>query len=191
MHDMAQGIIVGLGNPGRKYRHNRHNIGFLVADRLAAGSDIPFQWKRCRARVGEGQISGRFIILAKPQTFMNLSGESVVRLFKRYEATPGDLVVVHDDLDLDEGRIKLKRGGGHGGHNGLRSIMACCGTGEFIRVRVGIGRPAEEMEAADYVLSDFPDPSAVGEITARAAEMIEYLLLNDLEAAMNRFHSNQ
>lgn len=188
---MVQGIIVGLGNPGRKYRDNRHNIGFLVVDRLAAAADIPFKWKRCRARVGEGEISDRFVVLAKPQTFMNLSGESVVRLLKRYDAAPADLVVVHDDLDLDEGRIKLKRGGGHGGHNGLRSIMAYCGTDAFIRVRVGIGRPAEEMEAADYVLSDFPDPSPVGEITARVAEMIEYLLLHDLQAAMNRFHSNQ
>ena len=191
MHDMAQDIIVGLGNPGRTYRNNRHNIGFLVLNRLAAEAGIPFQWKRCKARVGEGEIAGRLVALAKPQTFMNRSGESVVRLLQRYEAVPGDLVVVHDDLDLDEGRIKLKRGGGHGGHNGLRSIMAYCGTGDFIRVRVGIGRPAEEMDAADYVLSDFPDPSAVGAVTAKAAEIIEYLLHNDLQAAMNRFHSNQ
>ncbi|MDX1764177.1 MAG: aminoacyl-tRNA hydrolase, partial [bacterium] len=158
---------------------------------LAVASHITFKWKRCGARVGEGEISGRFIVLAKPQTFMNRSGESVVRLLKRYESPPRDLVVVHDDLDLDEGRVKLKRGGGHGGHNGLRSIVACCGTGEFIRVRVGIGRPPKEMEAADYVLSDFPDPSAVGVVTAKATEIIEYLLRNDLQAAMNLFHSNQ
>lgn len=191
MHDMAQTIIVGLGNPGKQYRHNRHNIGFLVVDRLAAAVDIPFTRQRCLARVGDGEISGRVVLLAKPQTFMNRSGESVLRLLERYHVAPEDLVVVHDDLDLEEGRIKFKGGGGHGGHNGLRSIMAWCGTGAFIRVRVGIGRPVEGMEAATYVLKDFPNPLAVRKITSRAAEMIEYLLLNDLPTAMNRFHSKQ
>lgn len=191
VHDMAQTIIVGLGNPGRQYRHSRHNIGFLVVDRLAAAVDIPFTRQRCLARVGDGEISGRVVLLAKPQTFMNRSGESVLRLLERYHVAPEGLIVVHDDLDLEEGCIKLKGGGGHGGHNGLRSIMDCCGTGAFIRVRVGIGRPVEGMEAATYVLKDFPSPLAVRKITSRAAEMIEYLLLNDLPTAMNRFHSKQ
>jgi PTH1 family peptidyl-tRNA hydrolase len=188
---MVQRIIVGLGNPGKKYEKHRHNIGFFVLDALAARAGIRFERKMCRASIGEGSISHVPVILAKPQTFMNRSGDSVVRLLDYYDAFPEDLVIVHDDLDLEQGRIKLKGGGGDGGHNGLRSTIQRCGTGDFVRVRIGIDRPESGEEPADYVLSDFPDPHGLREIAAWAAEIIEYLLLNGLQAAMNRFHSNQ
>jgi PTH1 family peptidyl-tRNA hydrolase len=182
-------IIVGLGNPGRKYRHNRHNIGFQAVDGLAKKFGIRLWRKSCKAQIGRGEISGAPIILAKPQTFMNRSGESVALMCSRYKIFTGSLIVIHDDLDLEAGRIKLKKGGGHGGHNGLRSIMERCGDSEFVRIRIGIGRPQGGEEASEYVLKNFSDPAEARQGVEEVGDIVEFLLLNGLSEAMHRFHS--
>jgi PTH1 family peptidyl-tRNA hydrolase len=180
-------IIVGLGNPGRKYRHHRHNIGFLAVDGLAKRGGIRLWRRSCKAQVGKGDLFGVPVLLAKPQTFMNRSGESVTQLLQRFHSTLDSLIVIHDDLDLERGRIKVKQGGGHGGHNGLRSIMERCGAG-FIRIRIGIGRPGPGEDPADYVLKRFPGTSDAREGVEKAGEIVESLLLDGLSETMNRYH---
>jgi PTH1 family peptidyl-tRNA hydrolase len=180
-------IIVGLGNPGRKYCRHRHNIGFQVVDELAKREKIRLWRKSCKAQIGKGGISGVSVLLAKPQTFMNNSGESVALLLQRNNTSTESMIVIHDDLDLENGVIKLKKGGGHGGHNGLRSIIGKCGA-DFVRIRIGIGRPGERQDPAEYVLQNFSGSSESREGAERAIEIIEYLLLHSLTEAMNRFN---
>ena len=134
-------LIVGLGNPGFLYARNRHNIGFMCVSHLARMQDIRFDRKQGHARTGIGNIAGNRVVLARPQTYMNASGESVSALLKRLNVTPSDLIVIHDDLDLPPGKIRLRLGGSSGGHKGIDSIIARIGTRDFYRVRVGIGRP--------------------------------------------------
>ena len=185
---MEPRIIVGLGNPGAAYRKHRHNAGFQVVDLLAREAGIRMWRRTCRSRVGRGEILGRPVVLAQPQTFMNRSGEAVALLLGRYRADPAGLIVVHDDLDLEPGRIKIKQGGGHGGHNGLRSIVERCGP-DFVRVRIGIGRPAPGEDAAAYVLRSPDDPAAARRAVERAAEAVRYLLEHTPAQTMNRFHA--
>ncbi len=183
-------IIVGLGNPGKKYERTRHNAGFLVVDALARSLRFDLSQEKYHALVGKGRIGDEEVLLAKPQTYMNESGRSVGSILRFTYAKPADLIVVHDELDLPLGAVRVKSGGGHGGHNGLRSIIEHLGSPDFIRVRVGVGRPEPGRDAADYVLSTFtPDERAVAEEAfGRAAAAIEAVLANGLVKAMNAFN---
>ncbi|WP_417263289.1 aminoacyl-tRNA hydrolase [Celeribacter sp.] len=147
-------LFVGLGNPGAKYAHNRHNIGFMVLDRIAEDHGFGPWRAKFQAQVTEGRLGGDKVILLKPETFMNLSGQSVGEAMRFYKLTPADVVVFHDELDLAPGKVRVKSGGGHAGHNGLRSIHQHIGA-EYDRVRLGIGHPGHKDRVAPYVLSDF------------------------------------
>ena len=153
---MATKLIVGLGNPGSKYQWTRHNAGFMVLDRLADIAGISVARKKFSGFYGEGDWQGDHLLLLKPLTFMNLSGRSVVEALRFHKLHLKDVVVIHDDLDIPFGKVKFKEGGGHAGHNGLRSLVAELGSGDFTRVRVGIGRPSRG-DVVDYVLNRFTD----------------------------------
>ena len=148
-------IVVGLGNPGTRYAYTRHNLGFAVVDALAGRYGIAMKPLGAQAICGQGKISDCAVLLVKPQTYMNASGQAVAPLVQRYLGLGDDLVVIHDDIDLPLGRTKIKRHGGDAGHLGVRSIIACLGHGEFLRLRLGIGRPACKAHIVDYVLSSF------------------------------------
>jgi peptidyl-tRNA hydrolase, PTH1 family len=183
-------LIAGLGNPGDQYAANRHNCGFMVADVLAARMGARFKRDRSRARVAEGRLAGSPVTLAKPQSFMNLSGGPVASLRTFYKIPAERIVVVHDELDLPFGTIRLKQGGGDNGHNGLRSVTAALGTRDYLRVRVGIGRPPGRMDPADFVLHDFSaaERKVLPDVLERAADAVEALLRQGLAAAQNEFH---
>lgn len=182
-------LVVGLGNPGRGYAGTRHNVGWAVADLLAARLRV--RWRRAgfAAEVAEGDIGGRRVVLLKPLTYMNRSGEAVAEAARRYGAA-GRVILVHDDLDLPLGRVRVRRGGGAGGHRGVLSVQAALGTREVGRVRVGIGRPPAGVDPADYVLAPFApeEEAAVGEAVERAAAAVETVVREGFEAAMNRFN---
>lgn len=185
-------LIVGLGNPGPDYAGNRHNVGFMVADELAGRVGGKFKSHKTGAEVLEGRLADRRVVLAKPRTFMNLSGGPVAGLARFYKATPGTLIVVHDELDIPFATLRLKLGGGENGHNGLRSISKSLGTRDYYRVRFGIGRPPGRMDPADFVLRDFSSterkelPFALD----RAADAVEALASKGLEVAQNLFHAS-
>ena len=188
-------LIVGLGNPGRFYADNRHNIGFMCLSHFAKAQKIPFNTKQGKARVGIGEVAGEKVVLARPQTFVNLSGESVARLLQRYGITPDDLIVVHDDLDLPLGKIRIRKGSRSGGHRGINSIIGQLGTQEFTRIRVGIGRPQDETEARDdavqdYVLGDFTADEApvASDVISRVSAALLCLITKGLTACMNKFN---
>jgi len=181
-------MIVGLGNPGRKYQKHRHNIGFLVVDELAKRAGMRLRHRSCKSLVGKAEMGGIPVLLAKPQTFMNRSGEALASLMGKDKVHIGSVIVVHDDIDLERGRIKIKKGGGHGGHNGLRSFIEICGA-DFVRIRIGIGRPEAGEDPADYVLRNFPDPAESRKWAEKAADIMEYLVLHGMTEAMNHFHS--
>ena len=190
-------LIVGLGNPGRGYARNRHNIGFMCLGDFARKQGIRFDRKRGKARTGIGEVAGEGVILAKPQTFMNLSGESVSRLVSGFDIALDDLLVVHDDLDLSLGKIRLRRGGSSGGHKGVDSIISSLGSQDFPRLRVGIGRPASSENHSEngegiisYVLSDFTpvEKQIVAQVIPRVSEAMLYLLTEGLLPAMNRYN---
>jgi PTH1 family peptidyl-tRNA hydrolase len=191
-------LIVGLGNPGRGYARNRHNIGFMCLGDFARKQGIRFDRKRGKARTGIGEVAGEGVILARPQTFMNLSGESVSRLVSGFDIALDDLLVVHDDLDLSLGKIRLRRGGSSGGHKGVDSIISSLGSQDFPRLRVGIGRPASSENHTEsgegiisYVLSDFTpvEKQIVTQVIPRVSEAMLYLLTEGLSAAMNRYNN--
>jgi len=183
-------LIAGLGNPGSGYEGNRHNCGFMVADVLAARMSAPFKRDRSRARVATGRLAGYPVTVAKPQTFMNLSGRPVAALRTFYKIPVHHIVVIHDELDIPFGTIRLKQGGGDNGHNGLRSITAALGTRDYLRVRVGIGRPPGRMDPADFVLHDFSaaERAALPDVLERCADAVETLLQAGLTAAQNAFN---
>ncbi|WP_018683288.1 aminoacyl-tRNA hydrolase [Actinokineospora enzanensis] len=185
-------IVVGLGNPGPQYEGNRHNIGFLVADELAARVGGRFKAHKAGAEVLEGRLSGARVVLVKPRSFMNLSGGPVAGAMKFFKAGPDRLAVVHDELDLPFGALRLKLGGGDNGHNGLRSITKSLGTKDYYRVRFGIDRPPGRMDPADYVLRDFGtlERKELAFEIDRCADAVEALLTQGLEAAQNSFHAN-
>jgi PTH1 family peptidyl-tRNA hydrolase len=185
------GVVVGLGNPGPAYERTRHNVGFAVADELARRVQARFGvHKRSGADVAEGRLAGRKVVLAKPRSFMNVSGGPVAGVVQFFSVTVDDLLVVHDDLDLDLGLVRLKRGGGEGGHNGLRSITKSLGSKEYLRVRVGIGRPPGRMDPADFVLKPFTRAEAVEVdiVVQEAADAVELLLARSLVDAQNQVH---
>ena len=185
-------LIVGLGNPGREYRWTRHNMGFLLIDELARENGVELSRRGLKALYGRGRIARKEVILAKPQTFMNLSGEAVQRLLHFFKIPPEDLVVLHDDLDLPWGKIRIRLRGGSGGHRGIQSIQDSIGSDEFWRVKMGIGRPAvPHQDPADYVL-DALEEAEKGEVKGilkRSAEAVEVLLTEGPQEAMNRFHT--
>lgn len=184
-------LIAGLGNPGRSYSQHRHNIGFHVLDELACRHGIELRKRAFNALTGSGSIAGQAVLLAKPETFMNLSGDSVIPLLGYYKLELDDLIVVHDDLDIECGRLKLAAKGGHGGHNGIRSIMdASGGEGGFLRVRIGIGRPPAGMDPASFVLSRFADAELeeVGRTIKLAADAVEAILKEGLARAQQQYH---
>jgi PTH1 family peptidyl-tRNA hydrolase len=183
-------LIMGLGNPGERYAATPHNLGFMVADYLSGHHDIPLAKKTMEARWGKGRLAGQAVVLAQPQTYMNLSGRSVAQLLRYFDLGPQDLVVVHDDLDVPGGRLKLSLGGGAGGHRGVLSIAEVLKTKEFYRVKMGIGRPPVFMAAEDFVLKPFlrEDWEAVASLVERAAQAVVTLIADGLAAAQNQFH---
>jgi PTH1 family peptidyl-tRNA hydrolase len=183
-------LVAGLGNPGPSYAGNRHNAGYLAADVLAARAGARFRAGKFRAMAAEGHVAGLGVIFVKPLTFMNDSGVAVAGISGYYRLGASQIVVVHDELDLPFGTIRLKRGGGDNGHNGLRSVTAHLGTREYYRVRIGIGRPPGRMDPAVYVLRDFSaaERKELPFVLDRAADAVEALLADGLAAAQNRFH---
>ena len=194
----APWLVVGLGNPGPSYAGNRHNVGHRVVDELVRRTGGSFTSHRTRAFVADtrlgvlpGGAPGPRVVLAKPVTYMNVSGGPVAALAGYLDVPPERLVVVHDELDIPFAEIRLKQGGGEGGHNGLRSISAALGTRDYLRVRVGVGRPPGRMDAADYVLRDFSSTERpeLGWLLDAAADAVEAVVLTGLQAAQQRFHS--
>ena len=179
-------LIAGLGNPGPKYAANRHNVGFRCVERLGSALGLAFDKRQKQARIAMGDLTGRRVILAKPQTFMNESGRAVVPLVRFYNVQLEHLLVVYDDLDLPLGTLRLRPGGGSGGHNGMRSIIEHLGTQDFARLRVGIGRPPGRMDPAAYVLQDFSadEGPLLEETLERALTAIETWLRGGIDAAM-------
>ncbi|MEU5991860.1 aminoacyl-tRNA hydrolase [Spirillospora sp. NPDC047418] len=184
-------LVVGLGNPGPSYAGNRHNAGFMVLDVLAARAGGRFKSHRSRADVLEGRLAGTRAVLAKPRSFMNESGGPVKGLCDFYKVPVERLVVVHDELDIPFGAVRLKRGGGDNGHNGLRSVTKSLGSREYPRVRFGVGRPPGRMDAAAFVLKDFSaaERRDLALEVDRAADAVEALMLDGLAAAQNVFHA--
>ena len=186
-------LIVGLGNPGPGYAGNRHNVGAMVLDELAARAGIrlsPGKGARSRALAGEGRLAGRRVVLARPLTYMNESGGPVRGLLDYHHLPAEDLVVIHDELDIPFSAVRLKRGGGEGGHNGLRAVTRSTGTKDYLRVRVGIGRPPGRQDPADCVLKDFSatERKELDLLIVEAADAAEALLVRGLEAAQNEVH---
>ena len=186
-------LVVGLGNPGAQYAGNRHNVGQMVADELAARLGAGFKTHKTPSRVAEAFLrpGGPKLILAKPNGYMNTSGGPVSALLKFYQVPVDRLIVVHDELDIPFDTVRLKRGGGHGGHNGLRDIQKGAGSPEFTRVRVGIGRPPGRQDAADFVLKDFAgtERRQLPSLLSDAADAVETIASDGLVAAQQRFHS--
>lgn len=185
--------MVGLGNPGPTYAGNRHNVGVMVLEELAERAGIrlsPGKGARARGLSGEGRLAGRRVVLARPTSYMNESGGPVRSLLDYHSIDPADLVVVHDELDIPFATVRLKRGGGEGGHNGLRSISRSIGTKDYLRVRVGVGRPPGRQDPADFVLRDFSatERKELPFVVAEAADAAELLLAQGLEAAQNEVH---
>jgi PTH1 family peptidyl-tRNA hydrolase len=180
-------IIVGLGNPGRKYARTRHNAGFMAIDELAGSLHADITQEKHHALLGRVRIDSAEAVLVKPQTYMNDSGRAVAAVLRDAYRTVSDLIVLHDDLDLPLGSVRVKVGGGHGGHNGLRSIIEYLGSPDFIRVRIGISRPALNMDAADYVLSPFlaEERPTVSEAVAKAAEAARLIVVEGPKRAMD------
>ena len=184
-------LVVGLGNPGPEYAGNRHNAGFMVLDELAARVGGRFKVHRSRAEVVEGRLAALPVVLAKPLSFMNLSGGPVKALADFYKVTPDHIIVVHDELDIPYGALRAKSGGGDNGHNGLKSITKSLGTRDYLRIRFGIGRPPGRMDPATFVLRDFAtaERKDLPFLVDRAADMVESLMTAGLEATQNRFHA--
>lgn len=183
-------LVVGLGNPGREHARNRHNAGFLVADELARRHGGSWRSK-FSARVADVRVDGARVGLLKPDTYMNLSGRAVAAAARFYKVAPDGLLVVHDEGDFDLGRLQVRLGGGLAGHNGLRSIRQALGTPDFLRLRLGVGRPGrgDPRDLADYVLSDFEPEDDAEALVARAADAVELLVREGLEAAQRRVNS--
>ncbi len=183
-------LIVGLGNPGSRYSHSRHNVGFRCVDRMAREWDIKLAQRRKTVVLGEGHVGGELVVLAKPRTYMNCSGKGIKYLLTRFHAAPGDLLIIHDDMDLPPGKIRIRPGGSGAGHRGLESIIDTVSSQEFPRARVGIGKPPVDVEGADYVLETVP--SEERQVLEGAVEVMPEavlcLLRDGIEAAMNKFN---
>lgn len=184
-------IIVGLGNPGKEYANTRHNIGFDVIDKLAEQENISVLEKKHKAIIGKGYVAGQKCILAKPQTFMNLSGESIRQLIDYYKVDEKDeLIVISDDISLDVGQLRIRKKGSAGGHNGLKNIISHLGHDTFIRVKMGVGEKPKGYDLADYVLGHFTagERTIMEEAASKAAEAIGMIIAQDADAAMNEYN---
>ena len=200
MTDDSPWLVVGLGNPGKEYAGNRHNVGFMVADLLASRVGAKFgRSKRAHAEVAEGRLGqkggfggGPKLVLLKPLTYMNLSGAPVVSLAQFFKVPVSNVIAVHDELDVPFGQVRAKRGGGEGGHNGLRSMSKSLSSKEYARVRFGIGRPPGRQDPADYVLSDFSgaERKELEFLVDRAADVVEAIVLEGVEWAQNKYHGD-
>ncbi len=187
-------LVVGLGNPGREYASHRHNVGFMAVDELASAVRADAFRAKWSAEWAKGQHAGDDVVLLKPQTFMNLSGQSVQPAAAFFKVSPANVLVLHDELDIPFGEVRLKQGGGHAGHNGLRSIIQSLGTNDFARLRIGIGRPKPGFrgEVADYVLSSFDtmERAELGDILRRATDSVLDVLARGLTPAMNKLNTS-
>ncbi|BCL15562.1 aminoacyl-tRNA hydrolase [Micromonospora sagamiensis] len=188
-------LVVGLGNPGREYAGHRHNVGFMVADLLASRVSGRFgRHRRAMADAAEGRLGfgGPKLVLAKPLTYMNLSGGPVAALAQFYKIPPAQVIAVHDELDIGYGQLRVKCGGGEGGHNGLRSMTKSLGTKDYVRVRFGIGRPPGRQDPADYVLSDFSsvERKELEFLVDRAADAVESVVNRGVEWTQNAYHGS-
>jgi peptidyl-tRNA hydrolase, PTH1 family len=188
-------LIVGLGNPGLLYANNRHNIGFMCINAFSKKQGIAFNKKKGNARIGTGTINGVEVVLARPQIFMNASGDAVSDLAKRFKIAPEDLIVIHDDLDLPLGRIRIRQGGRSAGHKGIQSIIDCYESPDFFRLRVGIGHPGaengnKEVEVIDHVLGGFgeAEKSVIAAVISRVSDALCCLLTEGIESAMNTYN---
>lgn len=183
-------IIAGLGNPGREYEGTRHNVGFMALDQLADRLGIEIGEKAHRALIGKGRIEGNRVLLVKPQTYMNRSGESLRQVLDYYKEEPSSLIVVYDDISLDPGAIRIRGKGSAGGHNGVKSIIAHLGTQEFARIRIGVGAKPPRMDLADYVLGHFSgdDMRRIEEACRDGAVAAAVMITEGIETAMNRFN---
>ena len=183
-------LLVGLGNPGPDYARTRHNVGFLVADEVARLTGALFALRKFGAEVAEAVADGERFWIVKPQTYMNHSGEAVGAAMRFWKLEPADLVVVHDDLELDSFRVQVKVGGGHGGHNGLKSVNAHVGSPDYARVRVGVGRPPAQVDPADWVLGRFPrsEDREVLDVVERGAAAARAVVVDGAAKAMNEFN---
>jgi peptidyl-tRNA hydrolase, PTH1 family len=182
-------LVAGLGNPGPRHERDRHNVGWMVIDEIARRREASFKSK-FNGKIGETRLDGSRIALLKPETYMNESGRSIAVAARYFKVTPEDVLVVHDDVDLDVGRLQARAGGGLAGHNGLRSIGTALGTPEFLRLRIGVGRPqrGDPRDVADYVLSPFEAHEDREGIVSNAADAVDVLLLEGLEEAQRRFN---
>ena len=191
-------LVVGLGNPGKAYAHNRHNIGFRCINHLGRLHSIPVKQRQCQSQIGIGKIAGVELLLVKPKTFVNRSGEAVSRLMHRHNIPVSDLLVICDDLDLPPGKLRLRQGGSSGGHKGIESIISALGSQDFHRIRIGIGRPAtgsgmpvnDEDSIISYVLGGFTpqEEKTIKPAIASVAEAVECILTEGITAAMNQFN---
>jgi PTH1 family peptidyl-tRNA hydrolase len=186
-------LVVGLGNPGSQYQGNRHNVGFMVTDELIRRAKANPPRAKFGAEVTEGTLAGEKVLFCKPMEFMNVSGQAVARVAQFWKVSPQNAVVVYDELDLPFGRLRLAKGGGTAGHNGMRSIIADWGTADFNRVRVGIGRPAPGHDVAGYVLANFrgDEQKQLPDFIAEAADAAEAIIASGIVPAMNKFNSKK
>lgn len=183
-------IIVGLGNPTKEYAGTRHNVGFSVIYNISDAYDIPVETKKHKALIGKGVIEGEKVVLAMPQTYMNLSGESVRELMDYYKCDLSDLIVIYDDISLDVGKLRIRAKGSAGGHNGVKNIIAHLGTQEFTRIKVGVGEKPAKMDLADYVLGRFSkeEQPVIRESADRARQAVATILTEGIASAMNKFN---
>ena len=185
-------VIAGLGNPGKEYANTRHNMGFQVIDRISEKTGIPVKKIRSRALTGEGRIQGKRVMLVKPQTYMNNSGESLGEILRYFHVEPENLIVIYDDLDLDTGTVRIRMKGGAGSHNGMKSVVSHVGSTGFPRIRIGIGG-ARSDEWKDFVLSDVSrkDAELLSDALDRAAEAALTILTDGIDIAMNRYNEKK
>ena len=183
-------VIAGLGNPGKKYENTRHNMGFITVDQLAEKHNIKVDKIKFKALVGEGRIAGQKVLLVKPQTYMNLSGESIREVMNFYKLEPENLIVIYDDMDIEPGKIKIRKKGSSGGHNGMKSIIQMLGTEEFSRIRIGIGRPKHNGDEINYVIGAIQEDQIpiLEEGVKKAKEAVIEILKNGIDSAMNKLN---
>lgn len=184
-------LITGLGNPDKKYEHTRHNVGFDVIDELAEKYNISISEKKHKALLGKGVIEGQKVVLAKPQTYMNLSGESIVELVHYYKIDPEtEMIVIYDDISFAPGNLRIRQSGSAGGHNGIKNIIKCLGTQEFMRIKVGVGEKPKNWDLADFVLGHFSkeERENLEDAIGRAMEAVGYMINGDVAKAMNEYN---
>ncbi|KXZ40603.1 peptidyl-tRNA hydrolase, PTH1 family [Alkalithermobacter thermoalcaliphilus JW-YL-7 = DSM 7308] len=183
-------VVVGLGNPGKEYEDTRHNVGFKVIDILAENNNIDIKKIKHKAMIGEGKIGDKKVLLVKPLTYMNLSGESVLDIYKYYKIDKDKIIIIYDDIDLDVGKIRIRKKGGPGTHNGMRSIIKCLNFEDFPRIRIGVGKPLKGQDLAYFVLSKFykDEIPSLNEALNKSALAIETIIKENIDIAMNKFN---